>query len=350
MPGESLQEKQSMSEATSDHSVHPVPAVSLLKVCSAMKIFRSIPFLLVFALASLLTVLRASAQRDSTSAPKSPKLASLPDLTPDSGGKLSQEQMQQLLRVVADKDMENDKLLRNYTYVEREVQTKLDGKGNTKSTQEHSYDILEIYGEQVQRLTEKNDKPLSEKEAAKEDEKIQKLIDKRKNETDEDREKREAKEEKEREQDREFVRDVADAYNFSLVGTEKVGGREAWVIDGEPRPGFVPHAKDAKYLTKFHGRVWIDKSDLQLTKLDVECLDTISWGLFLARFHKGSRFMLEQTRVNDEVWLPQHLTAKVDARVAVLKSLDVDIEQTYSDYKKFRVTSKILGIEKLKNQ
>jgi hypothetical protein len=42
------------------------------------------------------------------------------------------------------------------------------------------------------------------------------------------------------------VREVAEAYNFKLVGTELVGGREAWVIDGEPRPGFVPHMKESK--------------------------------------------------------------------------------------------------------
>jgi hypothetical protein len=273
-----------------------------------------------------------------------PKATSEPDLTPDKNGKLSQQQMQQLFRVVADKDMENDRLLRNYTYVEREVDIELNGKGRTKSTKERTYDILEIYGEQVERLTEKDDKPLPEKEAAKEEEKIQKIIDKRKNESESDRKKRQDKEEKEREEGREFIRDVADAYNFTLVGTESVGGREAWVIDGEPRAGFVPHAKDAKYLTKFRGRVWIDKADLQLARLDVECLDTISWGLFLARFHKGSRFMLEQTRVNDEVWLPLHLTAKVDARLALLKSIDVSVEQSYRDYKKFRATARVVGV------
>jgi hypothetical protein len=296
--------------------------------------------------ASLLLVHYGLAQSPEVTPPA--EQPSVQDLKPDANGKLSQEQMQKLLRVVADKDMENDKLLRNYTYVDREVNAKLDGKGNTKSTEERTYDILEIYGEQVQRLTEKDNKPLSEKEAAKEEEKIQKIIDKRKNESESDRKKREEKEEKEREEDREFVRDVADAYNFTLVGTENVGGRDAWVIEGEPRAGFVPHAKDAKYLTKFHGRVWIDKADLQLAKMDVECLDTFSWGLFVARFHKGSRFMLEQTRVNDEVWLPRYVTAKIDVRLALLKNFDVDVEQTYTDYKKFRTSAKIIGVGEVK--
>jgi len=266
------------------------------------------------------------------------------DLTPNASGELSQEKMRQLFRIVADKDIQNSKLLRDYTYTEREVETRLDNKGRTKSTERRTFDILEIYGEPVERLTARDGRPLAEKDAAKEDEKIQKIIDKRRNETEDERRKREAREQKEREEGREFVRDVADAYNFTLIGTEKVNGRAAWVIDGEPRADFVPHAKDAKYLTKFRGRVWIDKEDLQLSKLDVECLDTISWGLFLARFHRGSRFMLEQTRVNGEVWLPLNVTAKVDARLALFKNVDVNIEQTYSDYKKFRTTTRIVGI------
>jgi len=286
---------------------------------------------------------------DKTTA-ETPDLSSLPDLKPDANGNLSQEQMQQLLRVVADKDMENDKRLRDYTYIERDEEHKLDGKGEVKSTEAKTYEVMELYGEQVQRLIEKDDKPLDAKDATKEEEKIQKILDKRKNESEDERRKREEKEEKEREEDRKFVKEVADAYNFKLVGSELVGGRDAWVIDGEPRPGFVPHLKESKFLSKFRGRVWIDKSDLQLSKMDVECLDTISWGLFLARFHKGSRFMLEQTRVNEEVWLPRQLTAKIDVRLALLKNFNVDVEQTFRDYKKFRATSRILAVEDLQKK
>ncbi len=271
-----------------------------------------------------------------------------PDLTPDKDGKLSQEQMQQLFKIVADKDIENNKRQRDYTYVDREVQNNRDSDGHIKSTEIRTYEILEIYGEQVQRLIEKDDKPLDAKEAAKEEAKIQKVIDKRKNESEDDRKKREEKEEKEREDGRKFVREVADAYNFTLVGTELVDGREAWVIDGEPRPGFEPHMKEAKILSKFHGRVWIDKGDLQMSKLDIEAIDTVSVGWVLARIHQGTRVMLEQTRVNDEVWLPRHVTFKLDARVALFKGYHLDGEQAYRDYKKFRTSTKILSVGEVK--
>jgi hypothetical protein len=44
------------------------------------------------------------------------------------------------------------------------------------------------------------------------------------------------------------------------------------------------------------------------------------------------------------VWLPLHVTAKIDVRLALLKNFDVDLEQTYRDYKKFRATARIVGV------
>ena len=276
--------------------------------------------------------------------PEAPKL----DLTPDPSGALSQEQMQQLFRVVADKDMDNDKQLRNYTYIERDVENHLNGKGQVKSTETRTYEVMEIYGEQVNRLIQKDDKPLSPKDAAKEEEKIQKIIKKRENESAKDRKKRGEKEAKDREEALKFVREVANAYNFKLVGSELVGGRDAWVIDAEPRPGFSPHMSEAKFLSKFHGQVWVDKSDLQLSKMDIQAIDTVSFGWVLARIHKGTRVMLEQTRVNDEVWLPRHLAFRLDARIALFKGYKLDGDQTFRDYKKFGTSSKILGYGEIK--
>src|SRR5947209_7335785 len=194
--------------------------------------------------------------------PPASRTATELDVTPDAHGSISQSKIEQLFRVVGQKDIENHKRQRDYTYIERQVENRLDAKGKIKSTEVKTYEVLKIYGEQIERLIEKNDKPLSQKDAAKEEEKIQKIIDKRKNESEGDRRKRAELEEKEREDSRKFVTEVADAYNFKLVGTEWIGRREAWVIDAEPRPGFVPHSNEAKFLLKFHGRVWIDKADL----------------------------------------------------------------------------------------
>lgn len=280
-------------------------------------------------------------QEQAPNPPKSPAAVASASSPPEV---LSQDQIKELIRQAAEKDIENDKKQRDYTYIQREEEHRLDGKGKVKSTEIKTYEVLEVYGEPVERLVSKDDKPLSAKDSAKEEEKIQKIIDKRKNESESGREKRLKKEEKEREEGRQFIREVNEAYNFHLAGIEQLGGRDAYVIDAEPRPGFEPHLKDAKFLPKFKFRVWIDKAESQWVKLDAQCIDTVSLGLFLARFHKGSRILVETTRVNDEVWLPQHVAVKVDVRLALLKNFNVNEDITYRDYKKFRASTKIIGI------
>jgi len=162
------------------------------------------------------------------------------------------------------------------------------------------------------------------------------------------REKRLKREEKEREDARRFVTEVVDAYDFKLAGTESLDGRDTYVIDAAPRPGFEPKSKEAKFLPKFKFRVWIDRAENQWVKLDAECIDTVSLGLFLARVHKGSRILIDTTRVNDEVWLPRHVAVHVDVRVALLKNFNVEQDVTYTDYKKFHSASRIVGMEEVK--
>ena len=272
-------------------------------------------------------------------APQRPSLS-----RPNQPRTLSSEEIQPLIRAVAENDIANDLKQRDYAYLQREEEHKLDGQGNEKSRETRDYEIMMLYGQGVRRLIARNDKPLSAGEAAKEEKKIQEVMRKRERETPEQREKRLKKEVRECEEERAWVREIADAYTFRLVGTETRDGRETYVIEADPRPGFHPHLKDAKYLPKFRGRIWIDSAATQWVKLDCEAIDTVSWGLFLARVHKGSRISIELTRVNDEVWLPKSVSLKLSARVALLKNFNVVEDVSYRDYKKFRSDTKIVPV------
>ena len=257
---------------------------------------------------------------------------------------LTGDQIKELIREAAEKDIENDKKLRDYTYTKREEQRRLNSKGEVQSTESKTYEVMVLYGEQVERLVAKNDKPLSEKDAAKEEERIAKITSERKHESEEHRAKRLKQEEKDREEGRQFVSEVSDAYNFHFDGVENLDGRSAYVIDAEPRPGFEPHSKQAKFLPKIRFRVWIDVAEHEWVKVDAQCIDTISVGLFLARIHKGTQIVVQQTPVNGEVWLPKEVGFKLDARVALLKNFNVEVSQSFKDYKKFHAESKIVGV------
>ena len=263
---------------------------------------------------------------------------------------LSNEEVRLLIQKTAENDIVNDQKQRDYTYTERAEERRLDGTGQVKSTESTTREIMVLYGEPVERLVRRNNQPLSEKEASKEEQRIQKIMEKRKNETEEERKKRLEREAKDREEEREFVREVSDAYIFHVAGLESVDGRDTYVIDADPRPGFQAHRKEAKYLSKVRGRIWIDRADSQWVKVDLEALDTLSWGLFLARVHPGTHIVVEQTRINDEVWLPKHVWMRLDAKIALLKNFNLTADITYTDYKKFRADTKIVGSEVVDNQ
>lgn len=51
--------------------------------------------------------------------------------------------------------------------------------------------------------------------------------------------------------------------------------------------------------------------------------------------------MLEQTRVDDAVWLPKREYLSGSGRIALVKRVSEDQEITWSGYRKFHVDSKV---------
>lgn len=249
----------------------------------------------------------------------------------------------EIVRRAALNDLVNDQKARDYTFLENQLIHKLDGQGQTRSSEAKTYEFMMLYGEPVRRLIARDGKPLSPKDAAKEEDKINKLVRKREQESPEQRANRLAQYEKDREQERAFVGEVADAYYFRLLGEELVNGRPAWVISGEPRPDFHAHLKEARILPKFRFKVWVDKAECQWVKLDADVIDTVSFGWFLARINRGSKIVINETRVNNEVWLPQHLDLKLDARLALLKKYNLEEAIDFSNYRKFRADARIVS-------
>jgi hypothetical protein len=84
---------------------------------------------------------------------------------------------------------------------------------------------------------------------------------------------------------------------------------------------------------KVEGKLWIDKHDLGWIKVDGQVIQPFSMGLFLARVLRGSHITLEQTRVEDGIWVPEHVEVRAAAKILFVKSLLVERSLTYSDYR-----------------
>jgi hypothetical protein len=250
--------------------------------------------------------------------------------------------VKEIVRRGVEADERNQQQARNYTYRQRSVQKELGKDGKIKKTETKTYDITILYGQEYSRLVQKDDKPLSESEEKKEQEKLDKFISTYKNESDDDRRKRAEKEEEQRKKDRALFQDISNAYDFQRLPDEEMDGHSLYVIEAIPHPGFHPTQPHADIFIKLKGKLWIDKQTYEWVKAEAEAIDTISFGLFLARLHKGSHIVFEQTRINNEVWLPRHWFVDADARILLFKNSDFQTDTTYSDYKQFKTASKIL--------
>jgi hypothetical protein len=254
----------------------------------------------------------------------------------------------EIIRRSVEMDHHNWDLAQNYTFQQREVDKQLGKHGEIKSTEIKTYDINFYYGEVYSRLIQKNDQPLSAEEKKKEDEKQEKFLAKRRSRSEEEQQKEWNKQKKEREKDRAFLRDMVNAYDFKLVGEEKVDGADSWVIEATPRKDFHPTQPHGEILSKIKGRVWIEKKEYNWVKVEAEATDTISFGLFLVRIHPGSRISFEQTHLNDEVWLVRRFYLNGGMRIALLKNLTGEEEDTFSNYKRFSTTTRILpGVQEV---
>lgn len=267
-----------------------------------------------------------------------PLIACLPAL-------LSAQDPREIVRRSVELDRKSNEIARNYTYLQRQETRQLDSSGKVKDRESRTWDVTIQEGSPYRRLIARNDKPLSAGDQKKEDESLQRSEELRRKETPEQHRQRIAEWDRRQQRQREPLKEMLDAFDFKLVGQEALNGGESYVIDATPKPGYKPKSSSTGYLRKVKARLWIDKTDYQWAKLDVETLDTITFGGFLFRMAKGGRLTIEQARINNEVWLPKSFIGHGSARIALIKVLRGEIVMTFSDYKKFQTDSRIVSTE-----
>jgi hypothetical protein len=242
-----------------------------------------------------------------------------------------------------DRDQRNYERFKDYTFLQRTQQDTLDKRGKVTGSETELHDVLILAGRPYERLLERDGKPLSSKDAAKEQSKLDKEAAKRAKETGRDR----AKFEKERLEQRRFAREIPDAFTFRLLAEETIDGLPVWKIEAQPKPGYKPRDRRAGMLSKVRGTLWIEQTGYQWVRAEIDVIGTISWGLFVLRIPAGAKISFSQMRVNDEVWLPQQVHIRADAKLALMKTFRADIDIAYSSYRKFRTESQVLGVDEL---
>ena len=141
------------------------------------------------------------------------------------------------------------------------------------------------------------------------------------------------------------MKELPDAFDFQLVREEALNGVATWIIDATPKPGYKPRSTFASFFPKVKIRFWIDKREYQCVRAEMETQGTVSFGGFLVRVAKGGHLILEQTRVNDEVWLPKRFIMEASARLLLVKGYHKALDMSFSGYKKFQTDSRVVSMQ-----
>lgn len=226
----------------------------------------------------------------------------------------------------------NEKLARTYNFQERVETHRLRSDGAVKSTLSKTHEVLMLEGSPYRLLLARDDEALPPEEQRAQQESLRKAIEARRKESKHERAKRLREYEKRRNRYRKAIREIPDAFNFRLVGEETIDSRPAYVIEATPRRGYRPIDRYSKLFTQLKGKLWIDKEDYHWVRAEAELLNTVSFAWILVRIGKGARVTIEQTRVNDEVWLLRRLWFVVSLRIGLIKVSHIEQETRYKNH------------------
>jgi len=249
-----------------------------------------------------------------------------------------------LILEVAKNQKAIDEMTKQYTCHVREEEQKINSKGQVTSTAVSEYESFYIGGDEIRRLLAKDGKPLTGNQQNKEEERFNKEYDKRQKEqakAEADPKKQQQAEEKDQAQISDFLR----AVRFSNMRREQFRGQEVIAVDFGPNPDYKAKKLAENIVQKLMGVVWIDEHALDVVRLEGHFNDTAKiGGGVVGSIDKGSSFVFEQARINDEVWLPSYTEVHFGARLLLVKAHANDIER-YSDYRKFHADSKIVSTQ-----
>jgi len=111
-----------------------------------------------------------------------------------------------------------------------------------------------------------------------------------------------------------LIDQTRNAFIFTYLGEETRGSHTLEKYRMEPNPSYRPPTRSALLFSKVTGTVWLDKESGQMARIEGEVTDDISFGIFLGKVYKGSRFMQDRYEFAPGIWLPSYSQYDFDAR------------------------------------
>jgi hypothetical protein len=253
-----------------------------------------------------------------------------------------------LLREVGRNQDLVEKRVSEYAFMQKETDREINGKGEIKKETTKVYEVFPVANrEPIIKLISENGVVLSAERAARESKRVEEEFlkaerDRDKNEQQVERRRAERKR-KQAEKGEAEGDDDPDVSQFLKIcefvspRRERFRDRNAVVFDFRPRPGFKPSNREESLISKLVGVVWIDPVDKQVMRLEARLAEgfKMAGGLLLS-LRPGAGFAIEQTRMEEGVWLPRLAQVNLSVKVLLFGGGDINKTLEWSDYKHFK--------------
>lgn len=275
--------------------------------------------------------------RSQTGTPASPPIQSTPSPTnnkpiPD---------IVALMHDVEANERKAEAIEKDYLYHSVVTEQKVDSHGQVKQTEVTEYDHFWVNGVPVARMVKKDGRALSADQVAKENERIDKESAKARDRR--DKADAQGKETNPRGDEEITVSRLLELGAFTNPRRVQLNGRDTIAVDftGDPKARTRNRAEEV--IRDMAGTAWIDEQDHVLARVDGRFVNPFKvGGGLVVNIQKNTRFTFEQTKVNNEVWLPAHIDGQGAARVLLFFNFNGSLRAVESDYRKFRTSSTIL--------
>lgn len=190
-------------------------------------------------------------------------------------------------------------------------------------------DIIETPSVVIGRTITWNGRQLTAEERMKEDERLNLLL------TDKDEL---AKKQREQYDDKKrvitLIGALPKALLYEYVGEEVVLGRPTIRLRFKPNPDYSPESRETYGFRATEGKLWIDKAQERIARLDAVLTHDVSIGWFLGKINKGGKLFLEQRAVAPDQWKLVNLIVEADGRALFFKTIALKQKQFGSDYRR----------------
>lgn len=231
-----------------------------------------------------------------------------------------------LLRDVEAHQKQLDKARENYTFRAIRTMRRLDKNGSVKSVETEEDEVFFVNGHRIQHLVRRNGKDLTPDQAAKEQNRVNKEVQKDLQSGQENTDRDEI-----------TVSRLLQIVKFSHPRRVGLNGRNTIVFDFIGDPHAKTHGRSEEALRKVSGTVWVDEQDHEVSRMSATLDENYRVGFgFLASVAKGSNLVFDQMLIRNEAWLPTAIALHLQAKALLVMGVRADVDIRFDDYRKFQ--------------